>query len=642
MEVYCLGSKPWQPCYAVRLNTTTVMLDCSLDLSVLLNFLPLPLVYSPKLSGIAQWKAKDNAEEIPHSTAKLFRENVGHVFVDSAPLVRLPETGLLNVSTVDVLLVSNCFSMLALPFLTQLGFQGKIYATEPAMHFGGQLMEELASYVHRSAAHSNSNSEEWMSEEVWRALPDGILKESTDVQSWRHLYSEQEIKAAVSKIHPVSYLQKIDLFGHITATAVSSGFCLGSSNWLLETDYLKVSYVSSSSTFTTHPCPMERLRLASSDVMLLCGLTNAPSANPDTMLGELCGRMAITLRNGGNVLIPCYPTGVVYDLLECLNGFLDRAGLSYVPVYFISPVAKSSLSHSNIFAEWLCDAKQSKVYLPEHPFPHAEFIKSGRLKPFPNIHGELGSVYQSPCVVFTGHPSLRCGDAVHFMEAWGSSQKNAVIFTEPDFEYLHALAPYQPLSMKAFYFPIDPRLNFTIANKLLKEMAPQCLVTHEMYLPSSAHSQKDNLCLQPEMSYYGLSRGKVVSIPLKGQFQRIQLAPELADSLLPQEIYPGVSVTSIAGLLSSKNNKHVLRADCVPVTKQLWGHPSVDNIAQALREHGIVEVVIEGKPELRVIKVLGGKATLHVSPTSTTIHNCHDEKLRALIKDIIFRQLVQL
>ena len=43
--------------------------------------------------------------------------------------------------------------------------------------------------------------------------------------------------------------------------------------------------------------------------------------------------------------------------------------------------------------------------------------------------GELGSVYQTPCVVFTGHPTLRCGDAVHFMETWGSSNKNAVIFT---------------------------------------------------------------------------------------------------------------------------------------------------------------------------------------------------------------------
>lgn len=42
---FCLGNKPWQPCYVMRMNRTTIMLDCSLDLPVLLNFLPLPLVY---------------------------------------------------------------------------------------------------------------------------------------------------------------------------------------------------------------------------------------------------------------------------------------------------------------------------------------------------------------------------------------------------------------------------------------------------------------------------------------------------------------------------------------------------------------------------------------------------------------------
>jgi len=36
---------------------------------------------------------------------------------------------------------------------------------------------------------------------------------------------------------------------------------------------------------------------------------------------------------------------------------------------------------------------------------------------------------RSPCVVFTGHPSLRFGDAVHFMELWAGSSANAVIFT---------------------------------------------------------------------------------------------------------------------------------------------------------------------------------------------------------------------
>ncbi len=176
-----------------------------------------------------------------------------------------------------------------------------------------------------------------------------------------------------------------------------------------------------------------------------------------------------------------------------------------------------SLAHSSMYMySTLCGTVSTCMYV--------QFIKSGRLRHFPNIHGGLGGVYQTPCVVFTGHPSLRCGDAVHFMEAWGNSPKNCVIFTgtclcvcvcvycmccvcmycmycmhcvymyvlctcvyvcmycvccvctvcvvycmycscgdalyvciiifysilEPDFDYLHALAPYQPISMKVY------------------------------------------------------------------------------------------------------------------------------------------------------------------------------------------------
>ena len=62
--------------------------------------------------------------------------------------------------------------------------------------------------------------------------------------------------------------------------------------------------------------------------------------------------VAHTLHNGGNVLIPCYPSGVLYDLLECIVGFLDGHGFSTTPVYYVSPVAASSLAHANIYAEW--------------------------------------------------------------------------------------------------------------------------------------------------------------------------------------------------------------------------------------------------------------------------------------------------
>lgn len=80
---------------------------------------------------------------------------------------------------------------------------------------------------------------------------------------------------------------------------------------------------------------------------------------------------AMTLKNGGSVLIPCYPSGVVYDLFECLSTNLDNHGFSQIPMFFISPVADSSLAYSNILAEWLSSVKQNKVYIPDEPFPHA-------------------------------------------------------------------------------------------------------------------------------------------------------------------------------------------------------------------------------------------------------------------------------
>jgi len=166
----------------------------------------------------------------------------------------------------------------------------------------------------------------------------------------------------------------------------------------------------------------------------------------------------VTLRAGGCVLIPCYPSGVVYDLFECLSTHLDKSGFTQVPLFFISPVAETSLAYSNILAEWynqmipryarytflhllfffillsfisrLSTNKQNKVYLPEEPFPHAFLVKNARLKHYTSTYAEgFSNDYRQPCVVFCGHPSLRFGDAVHFVQLWGNNPLHTVIFT---------------------------------------------------------------------------------------------------------------------------------------------------------------------------------------------------------------------
>lgn len=74
---------------------------------------------------------------------------------------------------------------------------------------------------------------------------------------------------------------------------------------------------------------------------------------------------------------------------------------------------------------------------------------------------------------------LECGVVLKRFDLW---------LSEPDFSYLDALAPYQPLAMKCVYCPIDTRLNFHQVTKLLKDIQVQsegqmssvCPLTHEM------------------------------------------------------------------------------------------------------------------------------------------------------------------
>ena len=139
---------------------------------------------------------------------------------------------------------------------------------------------------------------------------------------------------------------------------------------------------------------------------------------------------------------------------------MEINGLVSVPMYFVSPVADSSLAYANIvsstqnlsfksqtirldqmkkknffffilqMAEWLSTSKQNRVYLPEEPFPHGQLVKCGRLKSFKNLHDEAFSAeYRQPCVMFAGHPSLRFGEVIHFIELWGNNPNNTIVFT---------------------------------------------------------------------------------------------------------------------------------------------------------------------------------------------------------------------
>ncbi|XP_038672024.1 integrator complex subunit 9 [Scyliorhinus canicula] len=658
MKLYCLAGHPTLPCNVLKFKSTTIMLDCGLDMTSALHFLPLPLVHSPRLSKLPGWISKDGNTMLE----KELKDCAGRVFVDSVPEFCLPETELLDLSTVDVILISNYHCMMALPYITErTGFTGTVYSTEPTMQIGRLLMEELVNFMERVPKPQSATY--WKNREMLRHLP-APLKDVVEVSTWKRCYTMQEVNLALSKVQLVGYSQKIELFGAVQITPLSSGYCLGSSNWIIQSHYEKVAYVSGSSLLTTHPQPMEQTSLKNSDVLILTGLTQIPTANPDGMLGEFCSNLAVTVRSGGNVLVPCYPSGVIYDLLECLYQYIDSAGLSSIPFYFISPVANSSLEFSQIFAEWLCHNKQSKVYLPEPPFPHAELILTNKLKHYPSIHGDFSNDFKQPCVVFTGHPSLRYGDVVHFLELWGKSSLNTIIFTEPDFSYLDALAPYQPLAMKCVYCPIDTRLNFIQVSKLLKEVQPLHVVCPEQYTqPPPAQSHRTDLmidCQPPPMAY---RRAEVLTLPFKRRYEKIELMPDLAESLVPSEIKPGISMATVSAVLQTKDNKHVLQSLPKPIQQQggkkrkrvnddspefkppkplLCGSITIEQFVQSLEKHGITDVKVEDTPEGHIIHLQSEDTLVQIEEDSTHIICDNNEPLRTKLRDLVLKFLQKL
>lgn len=657
MKLYCLSSDPNKPCNILRFKEITLMLDCGLSAQTVLNFLPLPLVPNARLNNLPGWMPRDVSD--PQLEGEL-KECCGRVFVDSAPEFFPPQPKIVDFSEVDVILISNYLCMLALPFITEgTGFAGVVYATEPTLHIGRLFLEELVQHIEQTPKAMLATH--W--KEQLHVLPPPLC-DSQKPRNWKHIYNMQTVNNSLAKIQMVGYNEKLDVYGALGVMAVSSGYCLGSSNWVISSFYEKVAYVSGSSTLTTHPRPMDQAALKNANVLILTGLTQTPTANPDSMLGELCMTVTNTIRMGGNVLIPCYPSGVVYDLFECLSTHLDNSGMSTTPMYFISPVADTSLAYSNILAEWLSTAKQNKVYLPEEPFPHALLVRTGRLKHFKHIYTEgFSTDYRQPCVVFCGHPSLRFGDAVHFVELWGSNSLNTIIFTEPDFPYLEALAPFQPLAMKAVHCPIDTSLNFTQANKLIRDLKPGTLVLPEIYKqPPHTAPHRLDLMIDTDRPFITFKRDEVLTLPLKRKQAQVDLSPELAENLVPSEVRSGVSLATLTGGIHVRDNKHTLKILEETEAKSTstgskkrnrvaeeilnkkpgnytWGSLDIDEFVQKITQEGITDAKVTKGSTGYIIHLDNEDTLIQVEDSSTHIFCDGGVQLRQRLRNILLQCL---
>lgn len=499
-----------------------------------------------------------------------------------------------------------------------------------------------------------------------------------DPNTWLPIFSQKELHSCLSKLTVVSFSQSIDISGLFEVSAHSSGFCIGSCNWVLKSDHEKIVYMSQTSLLTTHPKPFEAQPLQKADVMILTNLTASPLLNPDGMLGDFCSHTIQTLQKKGNVLVPCYPCGMVYDLIECIAGQLTAANLTSVPIYFLSPVAESSLAYANILGEWLTTSKQSKVFIPDEPFIHSSLVRAGRLKHFSSVSDPaFNEAFKCPCVMFTSHPSLRFGDVVHFLQLWGQSNNNLLVLTEPDFPCQETVNPFLPLAMKILYIPIDTNWNFKQANNLLSnDLRPQHLILHTNYVTKPAlnyyhgYTNSDLMIEIPNAIEDGtnghgdqINAGALVkaqqkttmihsygfqeSVDLfgvKASFERMKIDPVFATQIIQSEIRPGVCFATVNGTLVAKNNKYTLhpldlgksktRPPALPPSNYYYGNLNFQLLMDLLARAGVTDATVENAKAGKIIELRSMKAVIHIEDLQTHIITA-DQGIRMRLRELV-------
>ncbi|CAG8520291.1 10902_t:CDS:10 [Paraglomus brasilianum] len=619
------------------------LVDCGLDTSTLLGFPPRNTIGDDDDGADIDHRTTIDLDifgpQNPEDDNSSRKRRKLDVFAEAGRfLVQTPDFSSVDWKAVDFILISSYRHMLALPFVTEYTeFMGKIYATEPTIEFGRQLMNELVYYFGESSSTDAASRHAPSHSNIGKLLQD----ESTfDLNLSRTLYTTADVQSCIDKIQPIRYCEHLSLYDSLRITAYSSGYCLGSANWAIDCGYEKIAIISSSSTIKTiHPAPFDRTVFENASVVLLSDLRTETHLSYEEALAKIEECVVRTINSDGNVLFPCTSNGIILDLVEDLDRILSTKGLSgHVRMFVISPMAEESLKYSNILGEWMCKSNQDKLYTAENPTIHKLLMSKQRLFHVARVDSSLSQIYKQPCIVFAGHVSLRSGAAVEFLKKWGKNAANVIIFTESDIDHKEAFSPFEGLKINQETIPLDIRLSVQEVGYILQQHQPKTVL-----VPSDVDEiARNTLLSHQQLVVYEYSG--VNNVTINSQYERTSLTESLAKLIRPKVVGNSL-VGSLNGNLMTHNNRFLLAKGKASVNNQrfLWGDARVDKILDRFAEVGIDEVSVIKEDMLDAIIITLGspKATITLTPNSSNI-DVEDSTMRKFIADIVVNQFTQM
>lgn len=131
-----------------------------------------------------------------------------------------------------------------------------------------------------------------------------------------------------------------------------------------------------------------------------------------------------TLRNEGNVLLPCETAGRTLELIQTLGTYwaMNKVGLYHL--ILLSPMAYNVLEFARSQLEWMRDSLAKQFYNgSSNPF------ELSYLKICTSVR-EMERLYPGPKVVLSTDSGLSCGLSKEILLRWGGDPRCRVIFTD--------------------------------------------------------------------------------------------------------------------------------------------------------------------------------------------------------------------
>ncbi|KAI9473788.1 MAG: beta-lactamase-like protein [Benjaminiella poitrasii] len=596
MKIQCIDNKDSVPnTFLCKISRHTILINCPLEIFTL-----------PQ-------SREDDEEELDASTLNYYQENNNSNHHDLSAVLslftpqgkmsadvqysstrenaknceqltvfRIPDMSLVDLDSIDLVLISNSQLMLGLPYLTEyMGYKGRIVATEPTIEYAKQRMEELVIY-HGQQNMSSTSMVNPRSATHFSQLTDENMQLASE--GWRStIYTMEDVLSCIEKIQPVRYTETLSLFSALNLVAYSSGYSLGSANWVLETSFKKIAFISNSSIQPNiHPAPFNSDALKDVDVVVVSGLSQLShnELSFEKAKAKLCGQVARTLQTQHNAILVTPSMGILFDLIGDIEQHFKLLGNKEIghepheiPIYVVSPIADQSLKYANICGEWMNADRHDLLYLPQMPLRHGELMQTGAVQTLNSIDASvlLGKKIREPCIVFTGDStSIIKGSLSWFLNYWGQSELNTCIFIDPNSEYQFREDNRIPkgCKMNLVYLPLDTSLRL--------ENVPSILHTHwerndtdsyHLLIPKmeGAELVKEEEEQSLQTKAYVYRPGEIINIDLNRNWEKVSVSEKLAKTIdptvIPNDDGSFSAWASLHGSLHYYNNQLEIQPD---------------------------------------------------------------------------------